>query len=95
MVHVCFKSTGITPVAAALAAAFSLPAGAQTQLPEVRVDERRDSPLNNDAQADSASRLGLTPREIPATVEVIDRETMRTQGFRTVTEAAQGAVGVT
>ena len=34
-------------------------------------------------------------REIPATVEVIDQQTIREQGYRTVSEAAQGAVGVT
>lgn len=34
-------------------------------------------------------------REIPATVEIIDQETIKTRGFRSVSEAAQGAVGVT
>jgi len=34
-------------------------------------------------------------REIPATVEVIDQRTIRDQGYRTVSEVAQGAVGVT
>ncbi len=53
------------------------------------------SPLNTNAVAPSASRLGLTVREIPATVEVIDQTTIREQGYRTTTEVAQGAVGVT
>ena len=53
------------------------------------------SPLNTNAVAESASRLGLTVREIPATVEVIDQRTIREQGYRTVSEVAQGAVGVT
>lgn len=53
------------------------------------------TPLNTNAVAESASRLGLTVRETPATVEVISAETMREQGFRTVSEVAQGAVGVT
>ena len=87
--------TLLTPLAIALAAAFVLPARAQTRLPEVRVEARRDSPLNNDTRTDSASLLGLTPRETPATVEVIDRATMESRGLRSVTEAAQGAVGVT
>jgi len=34
-------------------------------------------------------------REIPATVEVIDQNKIRDQGYRTTTEVAQGAVGVT
>nr|WP_249809636.1 TonB-dependent receptor [Bradyrhizobium sp. 139] len=53
------------------------------------------TPLNTNAVAESASRLGLTVRETPATVEVISAETMREQGYRTVSEVAQGAVGVT
>jgi iron complex outermembrane receptor protein len=53
------------------------------------------SPLNMDAVAGSASRLGLTAREIPATVEVIDRQTIQDRGFNTVTDVAEGAVGVT
>jgi iron complex outermembrane receptor protein len=53
------------------------------------------SPLNSNSVAASASRLGLTVREIPATVEVIDQKTIRDQGYRTTTEVAQGAVGVT
>jgi iron complex outermembrane recepter protein len=53
------------------------------------------SPLNTNTVATSASRLGLPVREIPATVEVIDQKTIRDQGYRTTTEVAQGAVGVT
>lgn len=53
------------------------------------------SPLNTNGVVASASRLGLTVREIPATVEVIDQKTIRDQGYRTTTEVAQGAVGVT
>ena len=71
---------------------------AQTRLPvmpEVRVEAKRATPLNNDTRADSASLLGLTPRETPATVEVINRATIELLGLRSVTEAVQGAVGVT
>lgn len=53
------------------------------------------TPLNSNAVAESASRLGLTVREVPATVEVISAETIREQGYRTVSDVAQGAVGVT
>ncbi|MET4255542.1 iron complex outermembrane receptor protein [Bradyrhizobium sp. S3.12.5] len=53
------------------------------------------TPLNSNVVAESASRLGLTVRETPATVEVISAETMREQGYRTVSDVAQGAVGVT
>jgi iron complex outermembrane receptor protein len=53
------------------------------------------SPLNTNAVASSANRLGLAVREIPATIEVIDQKTIRDQGYRTTTEVAQGTVGVT
>jgi iron complex outermembrane recepter protein len=53
------------------------------------------TPLNTNVVADSASRLGLTVHEVPATVEVISAQTIREQGYRTVSEVAQGAVGVT
>ena len=81
-------------LSAAIFAGLSAPAYSQKALPEVRVEGTRVSPLNLDAPADSASRLGLTVREIPATVEVIDQATITTRGFHSVTEVAQGAVGV-
>ena len=52
------------------------------------------SPLNTGAVATSASRLGLTVFQTPASVEVITQQTMRDQGIRTTAEAANGAVGV-
>jgi iron complex outermembrane receptor protein len=52
------------------------------------------SPLNTGAVATSASRLGLTVRETPATVEVLGHQQMRDQGIRTTAEAANGATGV-
>jgi iron complex outermembrane recepter protein len=53
------------------------------------------TPLNTNAIAESASRLDLPVRDIPATVEVIDKKTIEDRGFRTTTEVAQGMVGVT
>ncbi|WP_194476639.1 TonB-dependent siderophore receptor [Bradyrhizobium sp. CCBAU 53338] len=61
----------------------------------VAFDIAPPTPLNSNAVAASASRLGLTVRQTPATVEVISAETMREQGYRTVSDVAQGAVGVT
>jgi len=77
------------------AALVSVPVFAQNTLPEVVVKGARDTPLNSDAPAESASRLGLTVRESPATVDVVDQEMMRARGYRSVSEASQGAVGVT
>lgn len=52
------------------------------------------SPLNTGTVAESATRLGLTVRQTPATVEVVDQQTMTDQGYRTTPESVQGAVGV-
>jgi iron complex outermembrane receptor protein len=52
------------------------------------------TPLNTNVVATSASRLGLTVFETPASVEVVSQPMMREQGYRTTTETAQGAVGV-
>jgi iron complex outermembrane receptor protein len=57
-------------------------------------EDTTKSPLNTNTVADSASRLGLTPRETPATVEVIDQQTIRDRGIRTTTESAEAMVGV-
>jgi iron complex outermembrane receptor protein len=41
-----------------------------------------------------ASRLGLSVLETPASVDIVNRQEMQEQGYRTVTDTAQGAVGV-
>ncbi len=58
------------------------------------VNEPAPTPLNSNVVAGSASRLGLTAHEMPASVEVVSQQTMREQGYRTTTESAAGAVGV-
>ena len=58
------------------------------------VNESAPTPLNSNVVAGSASRLGLTAHEMPASVELIGQNTMREQGYRTTTEVAAGAVGV-
>jgi iron complex outermembrane receptor protein len=52
------------------------------------------APLNGNLVAASASRLGLTVHETPASVDIVTQQQMREQGYRTTTEAAIGAVGV-
>ncbi len=47
-----------------------------------------------DAVAATASRLGLPVIETPVSVDVVTRQTMQEQGYRTTTDTAQGAVGV-
>jgi iron complex outermembrane receptor protein len=50
------------------------------------------TPLNGVAA--SATRLGLPVIETPASVDIVTRQTMQEQGYRTTTDTAQGAVGV-
>src|SRR5580698_3672008 len=50
------------------------------------------TPLN--AVAASATRLALPVIETPASVDIVTRQTMQEQGYRTTTDTAQGAVGV-
>jgi len=76
-------------------AASRRPAAASAAAKPVVPTAAAPTPLNTNVVAESASRLGLTVQETPATVEVISAETMREQGYRTVSEVAQGAVGVT
>jgi iron complex outermembrane receptor protein len=49
---------------------------------------------NLNATATSSTRLGLPLRETPATVEVVDQQTIQDQGYRLSSEIAKGAVGV-
>lgn len=62
-----------------------------TQLDEVVVTGQRNQP----AAPDIGSRLGLTAREIPATIEVLDSETIRRLGINTFVETIRTAAGVT
>lgn len=81
--------------ASARRAASRRPGAAPTGPKPVVPNAAAPTPLNSNAVAESASRLGLTVRETPATIEVISAETIRDQGYRTVSDVAQGAVGVT
>jgi iron complex outermembrane receptor protein len=64
-------------------------------VPAPDIGEALKTPLNTGTVAESASRLGLTPRQTPATVEVVDQQTLQDRGLRTNTEAAEAFVGVT
>ncbi|MBX9825509.1 MAG: TonB-dependent receptor [Xanthobacteraceae bacterium] len=76
--------SGTQPAAIALPAA---PAADGPQGPR--------TPLNTNVIAEIGSRLGLTPRQIPATVEVIDKQTIQDRGLKTTTDVAEAMVGVT
>ncbi|WKA31182.1 TonB-dependent receptor [Bradyrhizobium roseum] len=53
------------------------------------------TPLNTNVVTPGASRLGLTPRETPAAVEVVGADTIREQGYHTTIDTVKGATGVT
>ena len=52
------------------------------------------TPLNTNAVTDVGSRLGITARQTPATVEVINQQRMEELGVRTTSDVAKAAVGV-
>lgn len=91
----------IAPGLFSLAVAM-LPAGpslAQTILPPMIVTAppsgSAGGALGLGREAAAGSRLGLTPRELPASVEIIGRETIEDRGHRTVLEAIESGTGIT
>lgn len=59
------------------------------------VQSAPQTPLNTNVVTEVGSRLGLTPRQTPATVEVIDKQVIEDRGLRTTTDIAKAATGVT
>jgi iron complex outermembrane receptor protein len=59
---------------------------------EIVVTGQRDQ-LKLDRKSDTASRLGLSVRETPATVETLTQADMQVQGLRTAREAFNSVVG--
>ena len=59
---------------------------------EVIGEHEKQADLERNSQ--SASRLGLSLRDTPAAIEVLDQTLLKQRGLRSVTEAAQGVVGV-
>ncbi|MBC7780629.1 MAG: TonB-dependent receptor [Proteobacteria bacterium] len=67
----------------------------ETQLRPVEVQGVRDTDsLRLEAPSSTASRLGLTLRETPASVEIISQEVIQQRGARTFSEALRGAAGL-
>lgn len=62
---------------------------------DVRVEKEHNFSLPLDSVATSASRLGLTSREMPASVSIVTQEMMQLRGLRTAVEAVEAAVGMT
>ena len=54
-----------------------------------------DGGIALDVPSDTGSRLGLTARELPSSLELVTQVHMEERGYRTVQEAVESAVGVT
>jgi iron complex outermembrane recepter protein len=61
----------------------------------VAAEKENNFSLPLDAIATSGSRLGLTSRELPASVSIVTQEMMQLRGLRTAVEAVEAAVGMT
>lgn len=95
---VCRSPLALRPLAASLVLALS-GGGVQADdkvLTAVQVSARTEpeAGLDLDRPGATGSRLGLSLRETPASVDALDVETLRTRGDRSVAEAATRAVGL-
>ncbi|BEP54283.1 TonB-dependent receptor [Variovorax sp. V118] len=64
-------------------------------LTPVQVEASRHTPLALDEPTQTGSRLGLTPLETPASIEVLTGDAIRARGDVSVVEAASRATGIT
>jgi iron complex outermembrane receptor protein len=98
----------LSPLYASLLAGLTLaPLGAVAQsqtaeempmLEAVKVIDSTSTPngrLNLDTPVETGSRLGLTPRETPASVTVVDRATIEARGAQDTQEILRAIPGVT
>jgi iron complex outermembrane recepter protein len=95
-----YESTGrnaLKPLVLALWLAFSVgAAAADSVLEEMTVtDSVLGEPLDLTRKHQTGSRLGLTVRETPASVTVVDRETLERRGVESTQEALKNVPGMT
>lgn len=69
--------------------------GATLPAVEVKAGLVPDGLINFDAPSSSSNRLGLTARETPASVSVIDRGTIESRGDRNTHDMLRNAMGLT
>ncbi len=86
-------------VSAAIGLAFgaggSFAQQATTSLPPVQVEAGARTALSLAEPTQTGSRLGLTPLETPASIEVLTGDTIRARGDVSVIDAATRATGIT
>lgn len=69
-----------------------------TTLPEITITATKteaNARLPLDVPATTGSRLGITPRETAASINIVDRETIDARGFRDTLEVVTAAPGIT
>lgn len=76
------------------AVVFAQASDGQT-LRAIQVDAQRHTPMAIDEPTQTGSRLGLTPLETPASVEVLTGDTIRARGDVSVVDAVTRATGIT
>lgn len=82
---------------AALALACAAVAAAEPTLPQITVTGIQEPPnarLVLDTPSLTGSRLGLTPRETAATINIVERETIDERGARDTQEVLSGMPGI-
>ncbi|MBL8516397.1 MAG: TonB-dependent receptor [Betaproteobacteria bacterium] len=92
-----------TLIAALFSAGASLTAQAQTQpqpgkepQPEsITVTATKDAALNLDATSETASRLSIPLRELPASADVLDQSQLQARGAKLMFEALNSMAGMT
>ena len=94
-----WMALGALPLAASAQSAPPLETSAhEAELPAVTVQDRAERPngtLNLGAPAATGSRLGLTVRDTPAAVTVVDRATIEERGATNTQEMLKSIPGVT
>ncbi|EJE53979.1 TonB-dependent siderophore receptor [Acidovorax sp. CF316] len=89
-----FKRSAVA-LAAAAAMQGALAQATEAELPAVNIQAGRDEgSLQLSNKSSSASRLGLTLRETPASVEILSQDLMQERGARTLSEALRSTAGM-
>ncbi len=100
------KAPAFSLLAIAASACIGTWASAETTDPDADADaptldavtvssQRAPTGLSLDESSSTASRLGLTVRETPASVSVVDRETIEERGAENTQEILRGVPGIT
>ncbi|MEE4281510.1 MAG: TonB-dependent siderophore receptor [Pseudomonadales bacterium] len=91
------RTIGISVFAVAVvlgANSFAYAASPDEPIEEIVVVAEVIGELGLDRPSDAGSRLGLSLLETPATVEIIDGDTMRARGYKQVSDAVKSLPGV-